>query len=90
MLPTFVSVKPNLFTGFVNKACFVWGCGGVDSLTLQEDQKEKECARETDVTFTETTFLKASYSGPMSIDEPQIKLEQDNLNKPSDQPVEMN
>ncbi|GFY86350.1 hypothetical protein Acr_04g0010880 [Actinidia rufa] len=55
-----------------------------------EDLKEMECARETDTTFLETAFLKASYSGPMSIDEPQIKLEQDNLNKPSDQPVEMN
>jgi histone deacetylase 1/2 len=52
-----------------------------------EDQKEVEYARETDTAFTET---KASYSGSMLIDEPQIKLEQDNLNKPSDQPAEMN
>ncbi|KAF7140479.1 hypothetical protein RHSIM_Rhsim06G0000400 [Rhododendron simsii] len=49
-----------------------------------EDQKEVEYARETD---TET---KASYSGSMLIDEPQIKLEQDNINKSSDQPAEMN
>ncbi|KAG5542658.1 hypothetical protein RHGRI_015709 [Rhododendron griersonianum] len=52
-----------------------------------EDQKEVEYARETDTAFTET---KASYSGSMLIDEPQIKLEQDNINKSSDQPTEMN
>ncbi|KAA8538909.1 hypothetical protein F0562_025601 [Nyssa sinensis] len=55
-----------------------------------ENVKEGEHAREMDAMLAGTAYLKASNSGSISIDEPHIKLEQENSNKSADQPIELN
>ncbi|KAK9271053.1 hypothetical protein L1049_026642 [Liquidambar formosana] len=54
-----------------------------------EDLKEVEHARDRDMTFGETACLKASNMGSKSINDPCIKLEQEDTNKPAEKPVEM-
>jgi len=55
---------------------------------VSEDLKVAERARETDAPFVETASLKVSNPDSMSVDEPDVKVEQETANKPTDQPVE--
>ncbi|CAK9142836.1 unnamed protein product [Ilex paraguariensis] len=54
----------------------------IEKTEAQVDENEiTDHARGTNIALEETTCIKASDAGPMLIDEPSVKMEQENANK---------